>query len=203
DGPVCQNILFLGRSTDPWPNMNQVAVASLKPILPGLDLKEVDTSTGYTTLQQVKKLIPISMVPGWGKDYASPYGFDFFIFDSAGIGCTTAANYALVGITSSIAQGCGISSEYQAAVKKYGPIPSIDNQITKCVAESASAQSACYANMDKYLMETAVPWVPWSWGNNLVITSPSVTRYVYDTNAGVISLCQVAVNNGMKPVNVA
>ena len=57
--------------------------------------------------------------------------------------------------------------------------------------------------MDKYLMETAVPWVPWSWGNNLVITSPSVTRYVYDTNAGVISLCQVAVNNGMKPVNVA
>ena len=117
DGGACDNILFLGRSTDPWPNMNQVAVASLKPILPGLDLKEVDTSTGYTTLQQVKKLVPISMVPGWGKDYASPYGFDFFIFDSAGIACTAAVNYSLVGMTEAQATECGVKPEYDAYVQ--------------------------------------------------------------------------------------
>ena len=35
DGGACDNILFLGRSEDPWPEMNQVAVQSLQPILPG------------------------------------------------------------------------------------------------------------------------------------------------------------------------
>ena len=29
-----------------------------------------------------------------------------------------------------------------------------------------------------------MPWVPWSWGKNLIITSPSVTQYVFDQNAG-------------------
>jgi len=169
DGGACDNILFLGRSTDPWPNMNQVAVASLKPILPGLDLKEVDTSTGYTTLQQVKKLIPISMVPGWGKDYASPYGFDFFIFDSAGIACW-----------------------------------SVDDKMKECVAKPADQVDACFAELDTYLMTTAVPWAPWLWATQFTSTNlNTVTSYAFDQNAGIISYVNTSVNNGLAPVNVA
>jgi peptide/nickel transport system substrate-binding protein len=201
--PACNGWVFLGRNYPPWTNVDQVAMADMKEIGLTPKLTEVDVSTGYTTIEKVKQLIPASLVPGWGKDFASPFGFDYFIFDSAGIGCTTAANYSLVGITAAIAKSCGVTPQYDAYVKKYGPVPSIDNQITKCVAESAAIQNTCYANMDKYLMTTAVPWVPWSWGNNLVITSPSVTQYVYDTNAGTISLCFVAVNNNKAPVNVA
>lgn len=201
--PACNGWVFLGRNYPPWTNVDQVAMADMKEIGLTPKLVEVDTSTGYTTLEKVKQLIPASLVPGWGKDFASPYGFDFFIFDSAGIGCTTAANYALVGITAAIARSCGVTAQYNAYVQRYGKVPSIDTQITKCVSEPAAQQGTCYAAMDKYLMETAVPWVPWSWANNLVITGPSVTQYVYDSNAGTLSLCMMAVNNNQAPVNVA
>src|SRR5439155_18086201 len=156
-----------------------------------------------TTLQQVKKLIPISMVPGWGKDYASPYGFDFFIFDSAGIACTAAVNYSLVGMTAKQASDCGVKSEYDAYVAANGPIPSVDAKMSECVAKPADQVDTCFAELDKYLMETAVPWVPWNWGNNLIFTSPTVTQYVYDDFSGEISFSHTAVNNGKKPVNVA
>jgi len=204
DGGACDNILFLGRSTDPWPNMNQVAVASLKPILPGLDLKEVDTSTGYTTLQQVKKLIPISMVPGWGKDYASPYGFDFFIFDSAGIACTAAVNYSLVGMTEAQATECGVKPEYDAYVQNNGPMPSVDDKMKECVAKPADQVDACFAELDTYLMTTAVPWAPWLWATQFTSTNlNTVTSYAFDQNAGIISYVNTSVNNGLAPVNVA
>lgn len=201
--PACKGWLFLGRSESPWPNMNQIAVQSLQKI--GLDpkLTEVDTSTGYTSLQIVKKLIPASLVPGWGKDYADPYGFNYFIFDSAGIGCKTAVNYSLVGMTPAQAKECGVEAEYNAAVKTDGGnLPSVDAQMNKCFTASGEDRTNCFTEMDKYLMETAVPWVPWGWANNLVVTSPSVTQYQYDANAGTISLCWVAVNNGLQPQSV-
>jgi peptide/nickel transport system substrate-binding protein len=206
DGPVCDNIEFLGRNTDPWPAMDQVAIASLKPIFPGLKLVETDTSTGYTTLQQVKKLIPISMVPGWGKDYASPYGFDFFIFDSAGISCTAAVNYSLVGMTAQQASDCGVKAQYDAYVQNNGPIPSVDDKMNECVQKPPDQVDPCFAELDTYLMTTAVPWVPWLWATNFTTTNLDaghVTHYEFDQNAGIISYVNTAVSNTETPVNVA
>ena len=206
DGPVCENIEFLGRNTDPWPAMNQVALQSLKPIFPGLKLVETDTSTGYTTLQQVKKLIPISMVPGWGKDYASPYGFDFFIFDSEGISCTAAVNYSLVGMTADQANECGVKAQYDAYVQNNGPMPSVDDKMNECVQKPSDQVNACFAELDTYLMQTAVPWVPWLWATNFTSTNLDpghVTQYKFDQNAGIISYVNTAVGNTETPVNVA
>jgi len=206
DGPVCENIEFLGRNTDPWPAMDQVAIQSLKPVFPGLKLVETDTSTGYTTLQQVKKLIPISMVPGWGKDYASPYGFDFFIFDSQGISCTAAVNYSLVGMTADQANECGVKAQYDAYVQNNGPIPSVDDKMNECVQKPTDQVDACFAEMDTYLMTTAVPWVPWLWATNFTSTNLDpghVTQYKFDQNAGIISYVNTAVGNTETPVNVA
>jgi peptide/nickel transport system substrate-binding protein len=204
DGGACDNILFLGRSEDPWPEMNAVAVDSLKGILPGLVLKEVDTTTGYTTLQQVKKLIPISLVPGWGKDYNSPYGFDYYIFSSDGIfSCTAATNYSLIGMTKEFAEGCGVGAEYDAYVENNGDVPNVDKQINDCVSKPADEVNACYAALDTELMTNVVPWVPWVWSTNWTSVNPSVTKYVYDGNANNISYVNSAVDNGLQPENVA
>jgi peptide/nickel transport system substrate-binding protein len=206
DGGVCDNIQFLGRNTDPWPAMDQVAIESLKGILPGLKLVETDTSTGYTTLQQVKKLIPISMVPGWGKDYASPYGFDFFIFDSAGIACTAAVNYSLVGMTPEQATECDVKAEYDAFIAKNGSMPSVDDKMDECVTKSSDEIDACFAELDNYLMTQAVPWAPWLWATNFTTTNLDpghVTHYEFDQNAGIISYVNTAVGNTETPQNVA
>jgi peptide/nickel transport system substrate-binding protein len=205
DGGACDNIEFLGRNSDPWPAMNQVALASLKPIFPGMKLVQVDSGTGYTTLQDVKKLIPISMVPGWGKDYASPFGFDFEIFNSAGIySCTGAVNYSLVGISEATANECGVGDAYRAYVQKNGPIPSVDDKMAQCVQGPADQANSCFAELDTYLMDTAVPWAPWLWSTNFTTTNNNtVTQYTYDQSAGIISYVNTAVNNGLQPKNVA
>ncbi len=202
DAPECKDFLFLGRSTAPWPQLNQVAVQDLAKI--GLEpkLTEVDTTTGYTTLQNVKKLIPLSLVPGWGKDFASPFGFNFFLFDTAGLGCNTATNYALVGMTAEIAKGCGVEDAFNAAAAGNGDT-SVDAQMDECVAKPSDQVDACFAEMDKFLMETAVPWVPWGWANNIIVSGSSTTNYQYDANSGTISLSWIAVNNGDAPQNVA
>lgn len=204
DAPECKGFLFMSRSTTPWPAMDQVAMQDFAKI--GLEpkLSEVDTTTGYTTLQSVKKLIPISLVPGWGKDFASPFGFNYFLFDSrAGLGCDTATNYALVGMTPDQAKECGVEDQYNAATAEFGPFLSIDGKMDECVAKAASEVNTCFAEMDKTLMEDIVPWAPWGWGKNLIITGTTVTHYEYDAFGDVISLSWVAVNNGLEPQNVA
>jgi len=204
DGGACDNILFLGRNIDPWPEMDQVAMASLGTILPGLTLREVDTTTGYTTLQQMKKLVPISSVPGWGKDYASPFGFDYYIFHSDGIySCTGSSNYSLVGLGKDLADSCGIGAEYDAYVQNNGDVPSIDAKMAECVAKPADEVNPCFAELDTYLMETAVPWVPWVWANNWTSVNPTVSTYVFDQFGNTISYINSAVNNGLAPENVA
>jgi len=214
DGGECDNIVFLGRSEAPWPEMNQVAVQSLQQILPGLQLKEVDTSTGYTTLQNMPKLIPISLVPGWGKDYNSPYGFDYYIFSSDGIfSCTAATNYSLLGITHELLNNidpsgkeCGVGDALTAYNDKWGDVPDVSKQITECVGEAnPDAVAQCYADkVDTPLMTDIVPWAPWVWANNWTSVNPnSLTKYVYDQNAGWISYVNSAVNNGLQPENVA
>jgi hypothetical protein len=57
--------------------------------------------------------------------------------------------------------------------------------------------------MERILMEEGMIWVPWSWGKQLVFTSPSVTQYSFDQNAGDTGWAHVAVNNGLQPENVA
>lgn len=202
DAPQCSGFIFLGRSFSWGPAIDQIMVADLAKIGLNADLKE--TETGYDTLVLVKKLIPISAYPGWGKDFASPFGFDYYIFNSAGITCTGASNYALVGMTPAQAAECGVTAEYNAALNYYPDhkLPSVDDKMATCVASPADQVNACFAELDKYLMETAVPWVPWSWAQNLVFTSPSVTQYAYDDFSGNISFCHVAVNNNKAPVSV-
>ena len=201
--PACKGFIFLGRSTSPWPNMDQVVMTDLAKI--GLDpkLSEVDTTTGYTTMQHVAKLVPLSSVAGWGKDFADPFGFDYFILDSAGIGCTTAVNYYLVGLTAALAKECGVTSQYNAYVAKNGPMLSVDNAINTCEKQTGTARLDCFGTkVDAPVLKSAVI-APWNWANNLVITGTTTTHYEYDANAGTISLCWVTVNNGLAPVNVA
>ena len=204
DAPEC-SFLLLGRNDKPWTNMNPIVVQDLAKIGLKADLKQSEPGTVTTTLYTVNKLTPMSVGQGWGKDFASPFGFDFFVFDSAGIGCTSAVDQALIGISAQQAAECGVTAQYNAALKNYpdGKIPSIDAQMDKCVALTGDALQTCFADLDKYVMETAVGWVPWAWGQSLQTTAPTVTNYVFDQNAGIPGVAHIAVNNGKQPVNVA
>jgi peptide/nickel transport system substrate-binding protein len=204
DAPEC-TFLLLSSNTTPWTNMNPVLVQDLQKI--GLDpkLSEVKPDVVNSQAITVDKLVPMTFGQGWGKDFGSPYGFDYFVMNGETISCTGSYDEGLLGMTEEQATECGVLDEYKAAVTYYpdGKLPSIDAKMADCVALQGDAQQSCYAEMQKTEMEEGMTWVPWSWGKNLVITSPSVTQYMYDQSAGDTGWAHVAVNNGLAPENVA
>ena len=84
-----------------------------------LKVRELDTGTAYTTIQTMNKLVPIAANAGWGKDYGSPFGFDYFLFNTAGLACEGSVNYANVGLSAEKAAECGdnVLAAYNAATE--------------------------------------------------------------------------------------
>jgi peptide/nickel transport system substrate-binding protein len=204
DAPEC-SFLLLASNTQPWRNMNPILVQDLAKIGLEAQLKEVAPDVVNSKTVTVKNLVPMSFGQGWGKDYGSPYGFSYFVMDGDTISCTGSYDQGLLGMDADQAKECGVEAEYNAALQYYpdGKLPSIDDKLQECVALSGDQQQTCYADMEKVMMEQGMTWVPWSWGKNLIITSPSVTQYVYDQNAGDPAWAHIAVNNNKQPENVA
>jgi len=206
DDPVCTDVLMVNRNYDPWSQYTPIMQESLANI--GIDLKvrELDVSTAYTTIQTMNNLVPIAINAGWGKDYASPYGFDFFLFNTAGLACEGSVNYSNVGITEDIAAECGanVADAYNAAVDATGEIPSVDADMDACVATPpGDAYNACWAALDQKLMEEIVPWVPYRWGTQNVVLADSVVAWQYDQSAAYTAYARVAVDNGLTMEDVA
>ena len=204
DAPEC-SFLLLSSNTTPWTNMNPILVEDLQKIGLQAQLSEVKPDVVNAQAITVKKLVPMTFGQGWGKDFGSPYGFDYFVMNGETISCTGSYDEGLLGMTEAQATECDVLDEYKAAVTNYpdGKLPSVDAKMAECVALSGDAQSSCYAEIQKTYMEEGMTWLPWSWGKNLVITSPSVTQYVYDQSAGDPAWAHIAVNNGLAPENVA
>jgi len=195
DDPVCNNVLFLNRTTPPHVDMTPAIVDGLSAIGIKLKVRELDTGTCYTTIQTVNNLVPLSSCPGWGKDYADPSTFAV-LFDSSGISCEGQINYSELGMDAATAAECG--AETKAAYQKAkATIPNADADIAKCNALSGDDRTNCWIQFDKDLMTKYVPWVPYLWANAFTITSPTVPTYVFDQFAGTISFCHIVVNNGI------
>jgi peptide/nickel transport system substrate-binding protein len=206
DDPVCSDVLMINRNYDPWTGYTPIMQENLAQIGIELTVRELDVSTAYTTIQTMNNLVPIAINAGWGKDYASPYGFDFFLFNSAGLACEGLVNYPNVGLTEDLAAECGnnVLQAYNAAVEANGEIPSVDADMEACVATPPGPEyNACWAALDTRLMEEIVPYVPYRWGSNNTEISDAVVQWVYDQSAGWTAYSRTAVDNGLTMDEVA
>ena len=127
----------------------------------------------YTTIQTPSKNIPFSERPSWGKDYADPFTFFAELFDSGAIIKSGNTNYSLVGLTPEIAKTVG-------ATGSIDNVPSVDSAIAVCSSKLAQDRTNCWEGIDRKLMTTIVPWVPYLWPNNVFIIGPNVTHWNYD-----------------------
>jgi peptide/nickel transport system substrate-binding protein len=192
DASACSNLVMINRNVTPWTDAEAVVVASLEKIGIKVKPRNLASSAAYTTIQTVKNMIPIALNAGWGKDYADAYTFAGPLFDSRGTTPTGNRNYALLGLTPDKARELGIKYPEGAT------IPSVDADIDNCQKipnTEADQRNECYANLDKKLMEEAVPWVPYLWAKNITVTAPSVTKFEFDQFSGYLSYTQMAVNN--------
>ncbi len=202
DASVCNNVLMINRNYAPWTDMGPVIQNSLAQIGINVKIRELDSSTAYTTDQTVKNLVPIAANAGWGKDYADPSTFGV-LFISSGISCTGQINYSEVGMTEAQAKECGVLDAWNAVTNNgKNPLPSVDDKFNQCSALQGEDRTNCWTEFDKNLMENVVPWVPYLWATVIGINAPTVTKYEFDQFSGTISYCHIAVNNGIDPNSV-
>jgi ABC-type oligopeptide transport system substrate-binding subunit len=191
DASVCKNLVMINRNYGAWADSERVVVSSLQKIGIQVKPRRLATTTAYTTIQTVKNMIPIALNASWGKDYPDAYTFAEPLFTKDAILPTFNTNYALLGLDRAKASELGI--KFPAGVQ----IPNPTAEIQKCQKLSdPDPRTDCFVNIDKMLMEQAVPWIPCLWNKIVSITAPSVTKYEFDQFSGYISVTEIAVNNG-------
>jgi peptide/nickel transport system substrate-binding protein len=192
DAKECSNLIMINRNTPTYRASEAVVVASLKKIGINVKPRELASSAAYTTIQTVKNKIPIALNAGWGKDFADAVSFVLPLFDGRSIIATGNTNYPLIGLTPDKAKELGVS--IPAGVT----IPSVDSDVDACqkiAGDKQDQRNDCFAAIDKKLMETAAPWVPYLWAKNITVTGNTVTKWEFDQFSGYLSYTQMAVNN--------
>jgi ABC-type oligopeptide transport system substrate-binding subunit len=184
DVSACKNILFVNRNSPPWTDMEPIIVADFAKI--GIQLVPREFQDAYPVIQDATKNVPVTAVPGWGKDYADAGTF-MVLFNSASILPQGNVNYSLVGLTPKLAKADNIKGTMSG-------IPNVDGRIAKCQPLTGSARLTCWENLDKYLMTNVVPWVPYLDATNVDILGPAVTRYRYDQFSGESAYSRDAVD---------
>jgi peptide/nickel transport system substrate-binding protein len=183
---ACKKVLMIGdvRSVDN--RMIPVITADAAKI--GIDFTVRQINGAYTTIQTTSKNIPISERPGWGKDYADASTFFAELFDGQAIIPSGNTNYSLVGVTPALN-----TSKKLGLTGKLTGIPTVDPDINACQKELGQARIDCWEALDKKLMTTVVPWVPYLWANNVDIVGPKVTHWNYDQFSDGPAYSQVSV----------
>ena len=185
DAPECENVLQIGSNTPPNTDMLPVVEDSFKKIGITLDSREV--TDAYTPIQNVAKQVPVSIRPGWGKDYPDAYTFVGFLFGGRVI-CEGNYNYSLVGLTEENAKECGIDYPFEP--------PNVDQDIEDCYQTTGEERIQCWADLDKKIMEEIVPWVPYLDANANYATSGDVTKYEFDQFTTTPAWSKLAVSDG-------
>ena len=186
DASACKNVLLVADTTATNKGMLPIVVADAAKI--GITFKVRSITGAYPTIQTPKNNVPISIRPGWGKDYADPSTFFDELFSSDTIIPTGNTNYSLVGVTPAKAKAVGATGDVTN-------VPSVDKQINACNVQTGDARVACWAALDRYMMLNVVPWVPYLSATNLNVISKNVTQWNYDQFSDQTAYAHVAVKS--------
>jgi peptide/nickel transport system substrate-binding protein len=181
---ACKGVLMIGDTRSLDSRIIPIIQADAAKI--GITFTVRQINGAYTTIQTPSKNIPFSERPGWGKDYADPSTFFAELFDGQAIIKAGNTNYSLVGITPAQASTLGVKGSVTG-------VPSVDADIAACQKKLGTDRTNCWEALDKKLMTTVVPWVPWLWTNNVHVVGPKVTHWNYDQFSDGPAFSQVSV----------
>jgi peptide/nickel transport system substrate-binding protein len=185
DDPVCDGVLTFSDAAAPYPKQLALVSQNLEPLGITLEPKALERTTMYAKCEDPNSGWQLCTATSWGKDYADGFTFGPPLFSRSAIGPESCCNDPMVGAT-----------EDMLAERGYDPVPmpSAEQQIRRCVPLTADERFQCWADLDRYLMEEVVPWVPYLFDNNVVIVSSRVTNWSFDQFAGLPALDQLAVS---------
>jgi len=184
DSPVCQKVRAVALALAGTPLEARVPLVERDLARIGIHLQVAIPEDPFGALSDPRQHIAMGISPAWGKDFPSGSNFLAPNFSSSTIGSN---NFALVGAKPAQLQSWGYP------VKS---VPSVDSRIAQCTASLGQQQVACWANLDKYLMQEVVPWVPYIVESHTDLVSPRVASYSYDQAISMPALDRIALRRG-------
>jgi peptide/nickel transport system substrate-binding protein len=181
---ACKNVLLISDTRAVDKAMDPIIQADAAKI--GITFTVRSVNGAYPVINKPSNNIPISERSSWGKDYADPYTFFAELFDGGSIIKSGNTNYSLVGLTPAKATEIGAKGSITN-------VPTVDPDIAACTKALGQARTTCWENLDKKLMTSVVPWVPYLWPNNVFIVGPKVTHWNYDQFTDGPGYSQVSV----------
>jgi peptide/nickel transport system substrate-binding protein len=82
-------------------------------------------------------------------------------------------------------------------------VPSVEPKIDQCLPLIGEAQTQCWAELDKLLMEKVVPFVPYLYENNTAAVSARVARFSFDQLTGLPALDRIALTPGSRSLRAS
>ena len=167
-----------------FPEMQELA-ESVRRDLEGIGIElRIETTNFHEaySLYDPRAKVPLAIFPAWSKDFLNASSWVPQLFSSEGIGN---GNSSLVGATPAELQEWG----YDVT-----SVPSIDDEIDRCLALVGDLQVRCWAEVDQTLMETVVPWVPYVFENKVLLVSDTVDAYTFDQFAAEPALDRIALS---------
>jgi len=180
----CKNVLLIADTRQVDTKMLPVIQSSAKKI--GITFTVRTVEGAYPTIQTPSKNVPIAERPGWGKDYADPFTFFGPLFDGRNIIANGNTNYSLMGITPKQCSALKIKGNCNN-------VPSVNADLDKCSKLVGGSRTGCYAGLDRKLMTSIVPWVPYLWSYVTRINSKNMTKYEFDQFAATPAYAHLAV----------
>jgi peptide/nickel transport system substrate-binding protein len=172
DAPACRDIEILSRDVPDNVVSSRLIAGQLQKI--GLDLRVrvASDEVVFDAFNDPASGFP-PRVSGWFKDFPSATTFLPALLHSRNIGN---GNVSMVGAT-------------PAQLRRYGfnvaQVPNADARLDACAALVFDAQTRCWAQLDQYLSEQLVPWVPLTQLTNAWLVSERVRGFTLAASIAV------------------
>jgi peptide/nickel transport system substrate-binding protein len=186
DSSRCNDVMLVGANVPPHLAMNETLKDNLARI--GIQLHIREVTDAYSPIMTVRRGVPISTRPGWGKNFPDPSTFIPPLFKGKHIICEGNYNYSMVGATPETKEACGGRGNYS-------DLPSVDADMRRCQTLYEPERRQCWIELDEKLMEEVVPWVPYLWQDKVRIVGPRVTKYEFDQFSAEMAFSHMAVEN--------
>jgi peptide/nickel transport system substrate-binding protein len=180
----CRGIQTLVQDLGIFSEQARAVAAGLKRIGIDLELENRPILKFHRQLLNPRSHTPMSIAFGWGKDL--PVGSGWFppLFTFASKGC---CNVSLLGASPEQLRSWGYS---------VASVPSVDDRIRLCLGRRGVAHTECWAELDQYLMNEVVTYVPYSSVLQSHVVSDRVIEYSFDQFAAEPALDRIALAPG-------
>jgi peptide/nickel transport system substrate-binding protein len=186
DAAACNDVLAVATDVTIPRAAGELIARDLGRIGIDLHLEWRSPGSWNAAINDPSKQVALGVGRNWGKDYPNAFTFfaPLFRSDSLGNGPKACCDWPLLGASAEQLKEWGYTVT---------DVPNVDRRIDRCVPLRGADQTECWAELDKYLMQDVVPWIPYLDLLTVDVVSSRVASFSWDQFTAMPALDHLAL----------